>query len=43
MNTENELPCCRNCRQGRPVIDQVAAHIQNPELAARAKEYFASL
>lgn len=43
VNTENELPCCRNCRQGRPVIDQVAAHIPNPELAARTKEYFASL
>ncbi|PKN08191.1 MAG: hypothetical protein CVU73_06925 [Deltaproteobacteria bacterium HGW-Deltaproteobacteria-8] len=43
VNTENELPCCRNCRQGRPVVDQVAMHIPDPELARMTKAHFASL
>ncbi|MDR3640285.1 MAG: radical SAM protein [Humidesulfovibrio sp.] len=40
VNTENELSCCRNCRQGRPVTDQIAAHIPDPELAQRTMAYF---
>jgi len=43
VNTENEMACCRNCRQGRPVIDQVASHIPDAGMAARARAHFASL
>jgi len=43
VNTENELPCCRTCRQGRPVIDQVVSHIPDTELARKTKAHFAQL
>lgn len=35
VNTDRELPCCRNCRQGKPQPDRIAAHIPDPELARR--------
>ncbi len=40
VNTADELPCCRNCRQGRPVTDGISSHIPNPELAQQTLAYF---
>ncbi|MBF0480862.1 MAG: radical SAM protein [Desulfovibrionaceae bacterium] len=40
VNTDGELPCCRDCRLGKQNPSRIGSHIPDPEIARAALTFF---